>query len=113
MTARKVTIEGSRLHPTDLLASGEKRTVALTDRVQRLIDRGYVVVIEDESDAPEPADAPNGTPASTEPTAPKRSASRDEWAAFLDGLDPAVEFTDDDGRDDLIAKYDDRVAAQS
>lgn len=93
MTVRKVTIEGS-ITPSVVLARGEKRTVALTDRVQRLIDRGFVTLIEHESDAPEPEEVNN-----TDPIEPKLNASRDDWAAFLTGK---IEFTDEDGRDDLV-----------
>lgn len=39
-----VTIEGS-VTPCVELARGEQRTVPLTDRIQRLIDFGYVVVV--------------------------------------------------------------------
>lgn len=103
----KVTIEGS-IQPSDQLARGERRTVALTPRVQRLIDRGFVVVVDDNpappltddddfADAPEPE---GGHPEVVEPPALNRS--RDEWAAFLDQLEPPVAYTDDDGRDDLV-----------
>jgi len=38
-----VTIQGSTT-PSVVLARGEQRTVRLTPTVQRLIDRGYVIV---------------------------------------------------------------------
>lgn len=41
-----VVIEGSLTPAVGVLARGERRTVALTDHVQDLIDRGYVVVVE-------------------------------------------------------------------
>lgn len=44
-----VTIEGSQT-PSVFLAKGQRRTVQLTDRVQRLIDAGFVIVVE--SDGP-------------------------------------------------------------
>lgn len=100
----KVTIEGS-LTPCVELPRGERRTVALTPHVERLIKRGFVVVVDDNpippltdadfEDAPEPEAV--GDPGPVQP--PKLNASRDEWAAFLDGK---IEFTDDDGRDDLV-----------
>lgn len=40
-----VTIEGSVM-PSVVLPRGETRTVALTPRIQRLIDRGFVIVKE-------------------------------------------------------------------
>ncbi|UJE15676.1 hypothetical protein SEA_LIGMA_21 [Gordonia phage Ligma] len=99
MSARKVTIEGS-IQPSDQLARGERRTVALTPRVQRLIDRGFVIVVDDadtEPSAPAPVDPP-----ADDTGAPKLNASREDWAAHLDAQDPPIEYTDDDGRDDLV-----------
>lgn len=40
-----VTIKGS-LTPSVVVPRGEERTVILTPRIQRLIDRGYVTVTE-------------------------------------------------------------------
>lgn len=40
-----VTIEGS-VTPSVVLARGARRTVVLTDKVQKLIDRGFVVVVD-------------------------------------------------------------------
>jgi hypothetical protein len=42
-----VTIEGSTT-PSVVLARGVQRTVRLTPTVQRLIDRGYVIVMKRE-----------------------------------------------------------------
>lgn len=120
MSVRKVTIEGS-LTPSVVLPRGERRTVALTDRVQRLIDRGFVILIEDESDAPEPAEVDERTDAEREADeqaalarslVPKGNASRDEWADYL-SQHADVEFTDDDGRDDLVRKYQARLQEQA
>lgn len=59
--ATKVTIEGSRITPSDKLPAGVQSTVLLTDRVQRLIDRGFVVVISrEELPDEEPTGAPTG-----------------------------------------------------
>ena len=72
----RVTIEGS-VTPSVILPRGQRRTVMLTDRIQRLIDRGFVVVISREevtptshkkghgkaaTEAVSPATAPDKTP---------------------------------------------------
>lgn len=78
-----VTIEGS-LTPCSELRTGERRTVQLTERVQRLIDRGFVVLVK--TAAPR---RPVGKPVQSAADVPYRagepawSASRDEWAAFV------------------------------
>lgn len=61
-----VTIEGS-VNPSVVLPRGARRTVVLTPRVQRLIDRGYVVVIERHAVKPLPA---KKAPAKAAPPAP-------------------------------------------
>ena len=43
---RSVIIEGSTTPASGVLARGERKTVQLTPRVQRLINRGFVVVVE-------------------------------------------------------------------
>ncbi|WAB09199.1 hypothetical protein SEA_LITTLEMUNCHKIN_23 [Gordonia phage LittleMunchkin] len=97
MSARKVTIEGS-LSPSTELARGERRTVALTDRVQRLVDRGFVIIV-DEHD--EPADAPEANPDQlNELVEPKANASRPKWAEWLSHK--GIDYTDDHTRDDLV-----------
>lgn len=105
-----VTIEGSQT-PSVLLGRGERRTVQLTDRVQRLIDLGYVVVVQDGSAVPEPESAPLAEPPA-EPTyddptgdvaVPSLSASTDTWRSFLDALD--IPYEPELGREALIALY--------
>lgn len=66
--ATKVTIEGSRITPTDKLRAGERRTVLLTPDVQAFIDRGFAVLVSSEEipdvvapaepEAPEPDEVP-------------------------------------------------------
>jgi len=46
-----VTIEGS-IAPCVELPRGERRTVQLTDYVQGLISRGYVIVVDEQADDP-------------------------------------------------------------
>ncbi|QNL30148.1 tail assembly chaperone [Gordonia phage Mariokart] len=107
MSAAKVTIEGS-IQPCSELARGERRTVALTDRVQRLIRRGFVVVVDDH--APEPVAETDDLDAPEQGAdAPKLNASRDEWAGYLDGLEPPIAYTDEDGRDDLVRLWQGRI----
>ncbi len=43
-----VTIKGSVM-PSVVLPRGATKTVVLTDRIQRLIDRGFVTVVEKHS----------------------------------------------------------------
>lgn len=70
-----VTIEGS-ITPCVALKRGESRTVQLTPKIQRLIDRGFVVVTqrhEIASSKPakrhaKPRSAPEPTPTPTDPT---------------------------------------------
>lgn len=50
--ADMITIEGS-LTPSVELPRGQRRTVVRTERIERLIERGYIVEVKD--DAPEPA----------------------------------------------------------
>jgi hypothetical protein len=52
-----VTIEGS-VTPSVILPRGQRRTVTLTDRVQRLIERGFVVVVDWQDPEPERKAAP-------------------------------------------------------
>lgn len=75
-----VTIRGS-VTPSVALPRGAERTVLLTPKVQRLIDRGYVTVTKREVIAPLP------------PAPPAYSASRQAWADFLNGLGYAVPDT--------------------
>lgn len=44
----KITIEGSHT-PSVILARGERRTVVRTPRIDRLIARGYLVVVDEQS----------------------------------------------------------------
>lgn len=102
MTAT-VTIEGS-ITPSAELARGERRTVQLTESVQRLIDGGFVVVVE--SDAPAPVTPAVVDPAGADPqtvSPPARNASREDWAEFL-ALAGFV--TEGRGRDELIDMWD-------
>lgn len=122
-----VIVEGSRTRPCTELSSGDRRTCLLTDRVQRLIDRGHFVVIATYDD-PEPAAAvvdgagtehtgtlptevndaasntdadPSQNDAPTEP--PAKNGSREAWAAWLDHK--GVWFPDDAKRDDMVAAW--------
>lgn len=55
--ADMITIEGS-ITPSTELARGERRTVRRTERIDRLISRGFVTVVDEHAgDAPEPEKA--------------------------------------------------------
>lgn len=118
--AQHVTIEGSRITPSDALGRGERRTVELTDRVRRLIAIGAVVVVDD-NPVTEPVEQADSTPdgegllqpgpnladsadlTPLEPLMiepPALNASRRAWAEFLTSR--GIEFDDDAIRDDLI-----------
>jgi hypothetical protein len=109
----RVTIEGSRLSPSTFLAAGERATVQRTERVERLIARGFVVEVPEqrtatEVEADEQADQSRAdlTPYTLE-NPPKRNASREDWAEFLaahSALGITIEGKD---RDQLIAAWDD------
>ncbi|UYL88133.1 hypothetical protein SEA_EVAA_22 [Gordonia phage Evaa] len=99
--ADKVTIEGS-ITPSVLLARGERRTVARTARIDRLIARGFVVEVPEKEATPEPETDESEGQTTPPPSEPKGNASRDEWAAHLDSQSPKIEYPEDAGRDDLI-----------
>lgn len=115
----RVTIEGSRLSPSSFLAAGERITVQRTERVDRLIARGFVVEVPDERtvterEADEQADLSRENLADEQQTAdqpPKRNASRDDWAEFL-AQHPDGYVTDGKDRDALIAEWDARHPAE-
>lgn len=128
----RVTVEGSATPCVDL-PTGERKTVEYSRGVRERIRRGFYVVVsgpvEDESVAaldaervhvaalpapveidpttllevtPEPEPEPAPEPDPVDP--PARNASRPKWAAFL--TSQRIVFTDQDGRDDLIALWD-------
>lgn len=113
----KVTIEGSRTTPSVALAPGARKTVALTERVERLIRNGFVNVVERFEDEPaaESTEQPQGDDAddaddpAQEPERPPYDANRDVWAEFLTEHEPPIDFTDKDDRDALIARWQQTV----
>ena len=113
----RVTIEGSRLSPSSFLAAGERITVQRTERVDRLIARGFVVEVPDERtvterEADEQAEQSRAdlTPYTLD-NPPKRNASRDDWAKFL-AQHPDGYVTEGKDRDALIAEWDARHPAE-
>jgi hypothetical protein len=59
--ATKVTIEGSRITPTDKLPRGVRTTVELTPSVQEFINRGFAVEISrQELPDEQPVEVPDG-----------------------------------------------------
>jgi hypothetical protein len=118
----QVTIEGS-LTPCTELAKGERKTVQLTKRIQRLIRKGYVVVIDQRENAAVAPDEKTPThssdgvgesqantgaadPAAESPEpegelpVPPANAKRDVWAKFLTSRNIAV--PEDAPRDGLV-----------
>lgn len=102
--SQRITVEGT-ITPSTFLAAGARRTVTRTAFVEKLIGKGFIRVVD------EPTTAAEAQPVAEEETAtevPARNAKREVWAAFLERLDPDIHFTDEDGRDDLIALYESR-----
>ena len=111
----RVTLEGS-ITPSTFLARGARVTVERTPYVEKLIRKGYVVVI---------AAAADKTPVTEEIArmvdtqqeavdnerqltgAPARNASRDAWAEFL--RKEKIPFWEDDTRNELIDRWDRRA----
>jgi len=103
--SQRITVEGT-ITPSTFLAAGDRRTVTRTVFVEKLIAKGFIRVVEDTA-------AAEAVPVVEEKTeevfaVPARNAKREVWAAFLERLDPDIHFTDEDGRDDLIALYESR-----
>lgn len=120
--ASTVTIEGS-ITPSAALGRGQRRTVRMTDRVQKLIDKGFVILVEEAAeelplhhyaDAAAAADSPMKLD-----SPPGLNASREHWARWLtanhvaypDGADRPDGVTDHvAGRDELIAIWEQQTA---
>lgn len=98
-----VTIEGS-LTPCTELGRGERRTVALTERVQRLIDRGYfnVVAYHEIETVGEVATLP-GDDSAEIPSEPAEDSLKGVWQAWLDYK--GVWYPTDATKADLIAAW--------
>lgn len=113
----RVTLEGS-ITPSTFLARGARVTVERTPYVEKLIRKGYVVVI---------GAAAAKTPVVEEITriveaqqetvdnerqltgAPARNASREDWADFMTGK---AQFNDYHTRTDLIQMWDELRAGE-
>lgn len=107
-----VTIKG-RISTT-MLKAGEVATVEWTDRVENLVNRGYVAVVESSQggasltgvitppagDGSDSRGDSEGSMVPEKPEAPARSASKAEWVEFLTGQ--GVEIDDTLTRDDLV-----------
>lgn len=96
---------------TTYLDRGETVTVERTDRIDRLIEEGYVAISGDDTivGAAYPAETSEAVvDAAGVPDdaleAPGRNASRAEWVEFLTAQ--GFEVDDDQTRDDLIEVWD-------
>jgi hypothetical protein len=97
----KITIEGS-LTPAAGLARGERREVQDSKEVRRYVERGFAVIVDQETGEAEPAPLP-------EPVkAPAKSASAEKWREFLG--DQGIEHDADANREELIEAYERHVA---
>lgn len=98
--SQRITVEGT-ITPSTFLAAGARRTVTRTAFVEKLISKGFIRVVDEEA-------AVESQPVAKDETAtavPARNAKREVWARFLEQLG-GIEFSDEDGRDDLIDLYE-------
>lgn len=106
-----VTIRGS-LTPSVVLKRDQFKTVQLTERVQRLIDRGFVEVVEthEVDDVPEQtSDEGKGEPADDDKGSdgvPAAGATRKVWLEFVESLDPPIEVPENATRDAIVKAYE-------
>jgi hypothetical protein len=106
--AETVTIEGSQT-PSVELKRGHRRTVRMTPRIQRLVDKGFVIVVSRsggeydltpeetaDADAQDAADDESTSSPVPEPDdATDPDSSRDEWRSFLSSQKPPVPYPED------------------
>ena len=97
---------------TTYLDRGETVTVERTERIDRLIEKGYVAISGDDalvgagypSETSEAVgEATRGPEPVEEDEAPGRNASRAEWAEFLTAQ--GFDVTEDQTRDDLVEAW--------
>lgn len=94
---------------TTYLDRGETVTVERTDRIDRLIEKGYVAISGGDSlvGAAYPAEtseaAHDETSGQDDPGAPARNASRAEWVEFVTAQ--GFDVTEDQTRDDLVEEW--------
>lgn len=94
--ADMITIEGS-LTPSVELPRGQRRTVVRTERIERLIERGYIVEVP--SDTGTTSDAPEPTAQVSEPaTAESKPADLPEPAETAKPARPAAAAKAADGK---------------
>lgn len=103
----RVTIEGS-VTPSVMLPRGQRMTIERTEVIDKMIRRGFVVVVEEHAPAPVIAsitDVVTMAEAPGEPApVPARNASREEWASFL--IEEGVPHEIGASRNQLIAAWD-------
>lgn len=89
------------LWPVLGIAEGDTRVLERTPRVQALIDNGKLELVADIADSESAAVV---DPPTTPPPAPRRSASREDWAEYLAEHTSIV--TDGKSRDQLLSEFD-------
>jgi hypothetical protein len=95
-----VTVEGS-LTPSNWLATGKRVTVQLTPRIERLIAKGFLLLIATDA-APKKA-AQSVADAPYRAGEPAWNALRDEWARFVIAHGQVVVASDTKG--DIIHRW--------
>jgi hypothetical protein len=103
-----VIIEGTLTPAAGVLERGERKTVAFTPRIQRLVEGGFVKVVEHLDGPLEDelvGDQDPGDEGLTDtPQPPAKNASRDDWSTFLESQNiEAGERT----RDELVQAWAD------
>lgn len=96
---------------TTYLDRGETVTVERTERIDRLIEKGYVAISGDDAlvgaaypaETSEAAHGDDRGPDDTALEAPGRNASRAEWAEFVTAQ--GFDVTEDQTRDDLVEAW--------
>lgn len=98
-----VRVKGS-VHPSVELARDEERIWVLTPRVQRMIDNGFIDVLEYwEPDTAEEFEEQKEA-LDDALNAPDRNASGEDWKNYLTQIE--VYFDPEEGRTKLLERYD-------
>lgn len=108
-----ITVEGTET-PSTFLAAGERRSVARTEFIDKLIRGGFIREVQPARAAAPPiryaapaADYVDETETVRADDRPAGNASTDTWRAYLDAR--GIEWFEEDTRADLIARAAEEV----
>lgn len=102
----RIIIEGSN-NPSTFLAKGQRTIVERSPMIDKLIRKGFVVVIDERPSTPAAPSAAPPEPAVDEPEeieVPPESAIKSVWQDFLDDMQIAYPATAT--KADLIARWE-------